>query len=144
MKQLAAIVGYYMFGYLIFWTFLHETNLFPKIWVEQNFNIAIYIWIFFFIIPLMLIALGTEYIKNRISDFKSLNSSIKWPLYILLFGVWDLMFGFAFLLFSYFEVTHVTMIIANSLFITGTYLTFLSFSIAKRLQSSRSGSNYGK
>ena len=128
-----------MFGYLIFWTFLHETNLFPKIWVEQNFNIAIYIWIFFFIIPLMLIALGTEYIKNRISDFKSLNSSIKWPLYILLFGVWDLMFGFAFLLFSYFEVTHVTMIIANSLFITGTYLTFLSFSIAKRLQTSRRG-----
>ena len=139
MKQLAAIVGYYMFGYLIFWTFLHETNLFPKIWVEQNFNIAIYIWIFFFIIPLMLIALGTEYIKNRISDFKSLNSSIKWPLYILLFGVWDLMFGFAFLLFSYFEVTHVTMIIANSLFITGTYLTFLSFSIAKKLQTSRRG-----
>tara|TARA_B100000427_G_scaffold192560_1_gene160105 strand:+ start:861 stop:1280 length:420 start_codon:yes stop_codon:yes gene_type:complete len=139
MKQLAAIVGYYMFGYLIFWTFLHETNLFPKIWVEQNFNIAIYIWIFFFIIPLMLIALGTEYIKNRISDFKSLNSSVKWPLYILLFGVWDLMFGFAFLLFSYFEVTHVTMIIANSLFITGTYLTFLSFSIAKRLQTSRRG-----
>ena len=139
MKQLAAIVGYYMFGYLIFWTFLHETNLFPKIWVEQNFNIAIYIWIFFFIIPLMLIALGTEYIKNRISDFKSLNSSIKLPLYILLFGVWDLMFGFAFLLFSYFEVTHVTMIIANSLFITGTYLTFLSFSIAKRLQTSRRG-----
>ena len=139
MKQLAAIVGYYMFGYLIFWTFLHETDLFPKIWVEQNFNIAIYIWIFFFIIPLMLIALGTEYIKNRISDFKSLNSSIKWPLYILLFGVWDLMFGFAFLLFSYFEVTHVTMIIANSLFITGTYLTFLSFSIAKRLQTSRRG-----
>ena len=139
MKQLAAIVGYYMFGYLIFWTFLHETNLFPKIWVEQNFNIAIYIWIFFFIIPLMLIALGTEYIKNRISDFKSLNSSIKWPLYILLFGVWDLMFGFAFLLFSYFEVTHVTMIIANSLFITGTYLTFLSFSIAKKLQTSKRG-----
>tara|TARA_B100000700_G_scaffold177037_1_gene195701 strand:- start:625 stop:1044 length:420 start_codon:yes stop_codon:yes gene_type:complete len=139
MKQLAAIVGYYMFGYLIFWTFLHETDLFPKIWVEQNFNIAIYIWIFFFIIPLMLIALGTEYIKNRISDFKSLNSSVKWPLYILLFGVWDLMFGFAFLLFSYFEVTHVTMIIANSLFITGTYLTFLSFSIAKRLQTSRRG-----
>tara|TARA_Y100000816_G_C25869819_1_gene454019 strand:+ start:265 stop:684 length:420 start_codon:yes stop_codon:yes gene_type:complete len=137
MKQLAAIVGYYMFGYLIFWTFLHETNLFPKIWVEQNFSIAIYIWIFFFIIPLMLIALGTEYIKNRISDFKSLNSGVKWPLYILLFGVWDLMFGFAFLLFSYFEVTHVTMIIANSLFITGTYLTFLSFSIAKRLQTSR-------
>ena len=118
---------------------IYETNLFPKIWVEQNFNIAIYIWIFFFIIPLMLIALGTEYIKNRISDFKSLNSSIKWPLYILLFGVWDLMFGFAFLLFSYFEVTHVTMIIANSLFITGTYLTFLSFSIAKRLQTSGRG-----
>ena len=87
----------------------------------------------------MLIALVTEYIKNRISDFKSLNNSIKWPLYILLFGVWDLMFGFAFLLFSYFEVTHVTMIIANSLFITGTYLTFLSFSIAKRLQTSRRG-----
>ena len=139
MKQLAAIVGYYMFGYRIFWTFLHETNLFPKNWVEQNFNIAIYIWIFFFIIPLMLIALGTEYIKNRISDFKSLNSSVKWPLYILLFGVWDLMFGFAFLLFSYFEVTHVTMIITNSLFITGTYLTFLSFSIAKKLQTSRRG-----
>ena len=30
MKQLFAIVTYYLFGYLIFWTFLHETNLFPK------------------------------------------------------------------------------------------------------------------
>ena len=137
MKQLFAIVAYYMFGYLIFWTFLHETNLFPKVWVQDNFNIAIYIWIFFFIIPLMLIALGSEYIKNRISDFKTLNGEVKWPLYILLFGVWDLMFGFAYLLFLYFEISHVTMIIANSLFITGTYLTFLSFSIAKKLQLSK-------
>ena len=137
MKQLIAIIAYYMFGYLIFWTFLHETNFFPKIWVEQNFSIAIYIWIFFFIIPLMLIALGSEYIKNRISDFKTLNGEVKWPLYILLFGVWDLMFGFAYLLFSYFEISHVTMIIANALFIAGTYLTFLSFSIAKKLQLSK-------
>ena len=137
MKQLVAIVAYYMFGYLIFWTLLHETNLFPKIWVEENFNIAIYIWIFFFIIPLMLIALGNDYIKNRISDFKSLNQSTRWPLYLLLFGVWDLMIGFAYLLFSYFEITQVTMIIANALFITGTYLTFLSFSVAKKLQLSR-------
>tara|TARA_B100001029_G_C14896389_1_gene358374 strand:+ start:49 stop:468 length:420 start_codon:yes stop_codon:yes gene_type:complete len=137
MKQLIAIIAYYMFGYLIFWTFLHETNFFPKIWVEQNFSIAIYIWIFFFIIPLMLIALGSEYIKNRISDFKTLNGEVKWPLYILLFGVWDLMFGFAYLLFLYFEISHVTMIIANALFITGTYLTFLSFSIAKKLQLSK-------
>ena len=126
-----------MFGYLIFWTLLHETSVFPKIWVEENFSIAIYVWIFFFIIPLMLIALGNDYIKNRISDFKSLNQSTRWPLYLLLFGVWDLMIGFAFLLFSYFEITQVTMIIANALFITGTYLTFLSFSVAKKLQLSR-------
>ena len=126
-----------MFGYVIFWTLLHETNMFPKIWVEENFGIAIYIWIFFFIIPLMLIALGNDYIKNRISDFKSLNQSTKWPLYLLLFGVWDLMIGFAYLLFSYFEITHVTMIVANGLFITGTYLTFLSFAIAKKLELSK-------
>lgn len=137
MKQLVAIVAYYMFGYLLFWTFLHETNLFPKIWVEENFSIAIYIWIFFFIIPLMLIALGSEYIKSRISDFKSLKENTRWPLYILLFGVWDLMIGFAYLLFSYFEISQLTMIIANALFITGTYLTFLSFSIAKKLEQSR-------
>tara|TARA_B100000945_G_C20158805_1_gene492134 strand:- start:238 stop:657 length:420 start_codon:yes stop_codon:yes gene_type:complete len=137
MKQLVAIVAYYMFGYLLFWTFLHETNLFPKIWVQENFSIAIYIWIFFFIIPLMLIALGTEYIKSRISDFKSLKENTRWPLYILLFGVWDLMIGFAYLLFSYFEISQLTMIIANALFITGTYLTFLSFSIAKKLEQSR-------
>ena len=137
MKQLVAIVAYYIFGYLIFWTLLHETNVFPKIWVEENFNIAIYVWIFFFIIPLMLIALGNDYIKNRISDFKSLNPSTRWPLYLLLFGVWDLMIGFAYLLFSYFEISQVTMIIANALFITGAYLTFLSFSIAKKLQLSK-------
>tara|TARA_B100000674_G_scaffold385061_1_gene328372 strand:+ start:55 stop:474 length:420 start_codon:yes stop_codon:yes gene_type:complete len=137
MKQLVAIVGYYMFGYLIFWTLLHETTLFPKIWVEENFGIAIYIWIFFFIIPLMLIALGNDYIKDRISDFKSLNQSTRWPLYLLLFGVWDLMIGFAYLLFSYFEISQSTMIIANALFITGTYLTFLSFSVAKKLQISK-------
>ena len=137
MKQLFAIVSYYMFGYLIFWTFLHETDLFPKIWLEKNFSIAIYLWLFFFIFPLMLIALGTDYMKRRISDFKSLNQNTRWPLYILLFGVWDLMLGFAYLLFSYFEISHVTMIIANALFITGTYLTFLSFSIAKKLQLSR-------
>ena len=137
MKQLVAIVAYYMFGYLIFWTLLHETNVFPKIWVEENFGIAIYVWIFFFIIPLMLIALGNDYIKNRISDFKSLSQSTRWPLYLLLFGVWDLMIGFAYLLFSYFEISQVTMIVANALFITGTYLTFLSFSIAKKLQLSK-------
>ena len=137
MKQLVAIVAYYMFGYLIFWTLLHETSVFPKIWVEENFSIAIYVWIFFFIIPLMLIALGNDYIKNRISDFKSLNQSTRWPLYLLLFGVWDLMIGFAYLLFSYFEITQATMIVANALFITGTYLTFLSFSVAKKLQLSR-------
>ena len=137
MKQLIAIVSYYMFGYLIFWTLLHETTVFPKIWVEENFGIAIYIWIFFFIIPLMLIALGNDYIKNRISDFKSLNQSTRGPLYLLLFGVWDLMIGFAYLLFSYFEITQATMIVANALFITGTYLTFLSFSVAKKLQLSK-------
>ena len=137
MKQLVAIVAYYMFGYLIFWTLLHETSVFPKTWVEENFNIAIYVWIFFFIIPLMLIALGNDYIKNRISDFKSLSQSTRWPLYLLLFGVWDLMIGFAYLLFSYFEISQVTMIVANALFITGTYLTFLSFSVAKKLQLSK-------
>ena len=137
MKQLFAIVSYYLFGYLIFWTFLHETNLFPKVWVEQNFTIAIYLWVFFFIIPLFLIAISTDYIKRRIMDFKSLNPNTRWPLYILLFGVWDLMIAFAYLLFSYFEINHVTMILANGLFITGTYLTFLSFSIARKLQVSR-------
>jgi len=137
MKQLVAIVAYYMFGYLIFWTFLHETNLFPKVWVEKNFSIAIYLWIFFFIVPLFLIAIGTDFIKRRISDFKSLNQSTRWPLYILLFGVWDLMIGFSYLLFSYYEITHITMIIANALFITGTYLTFLSFAVAKKLEISR-------
>ena len=137
MKQLVAIVAYYMFGYLIFWTLLHETSVFPKVWVEENFGIAIYVWIFFFIIPLMLIALGNDYIKNRIKDFKSLNQSTRWPLYLLLFGVWDLMVGFAYLLFSYFEISQVTMIIANALFITGTYLTFFSFSVAKKLQVSK-------
>ena len=137
MKQLFAIVTYYLFGYLIFRTFLHETNLFPKIWVEQNFTIAIYLWVFFFVVPLFLIAISTDYIKSRIKDFKSLNQNTRWPLYILLFGVWDLMIGFAYLLFSYFEISHVTMILANGLFITGTYLTFLSFSIARRLQISR-------
>ena len=126
-----------MFGYLIFWTLLHETRVFPKIWVQENFSIAIYVWIFFFIIPLMLIALGNDYIKNRISDFKSLSQSNRWPLYLLLFGVWDLMIGFAYLLFSYFEISQVTMIVANALFITGTYLTFLSFSVAKKLQLSK-------
>ena len=137
MKQLIAIISYYMFGYLIFWTLLHETNIFPKIWVEENFSIAIYIWIFFFIIPLMLIVLSNEYIKNRISDFKSLKQNTRWSLYLLLFGVWDLMIGFAYLMFSYFEISQVTMIIANALFITGAYLTFLSFSIAKKLQLSK-------
>ena len=137
MKQLFAIVSYYLFGYLIFWTFLHETNLFPKVWVEQNFTIAIYLWVFFFIIPLFLIAISTDYIKSRIMDFKSLNQNTRWPLYILLFGVWDLMIAFAYLLFSYFEINHITMILANGLFITGTYLTFLSFSIARKLQLSR-------
>ena len=137
MKQLFAIVAYYLFGYLIFWTFLHETNLFPKICVEQNFTIAIYLWVFFFIIPLFLIAISTDYIKRRIMDFKSLNQNTRWPLYILLFGVWDLMIAFAYLLFSYFEISHVTMILANGLFKTGTYLTFLSFSIARKLEISR-------
>ena len=137
MKQLVAIIVYYMFGYLIFWTLLHETTLFPKVWVEENFSIAIYVWIFFFIIPLMLIALGNDYIKSRIADFKSLNQSTRWSLYLLLFGIWDLMIGFAYLLFSYLEISQVTMIIANALFITGTYLTFVSFSIAKKLQLSK-------
>ena len=137
MKQLVAIIAYYMFGYLIFWTLLHETDFFPKIWVRENFSIAIYIWVFFFIIPLILIALGNDYIKDRISDFKSLKQSTRWPLYLLLFGVWDLMIGFAYLLFSYFEISQTTMIIANALFITGTILTFISFSIAKKLELSK-------
>ena len=137
MKQLVAIISYYMFGYLIFWTLLHETNIFPKIWVEENFSIAIYVWIFFFIIPLMLIVLSNDYIKSRISDFKSLNQNTRWSLYLLLFGVWDLMIGFAYLMFSYFEISQVTMIIANALFITGAYLTFLRFSIAKKIQLSK-------
>ena len=137
MKQLIAIVAYYMFGYLIFWTLLHETDFFPKIWVRENFSIAIYIWVFFFIIPLILIELGNDYLKDRISDFKSLKQSTRWPLYLLLFGVWDLMIGFAYLLFSYFEISQTTMIIANALFISGTILTFISFSVAKKLELSK-------
>ena len=137
MRQFVGIILYYMIGYLIFWTLLHESNLFPKVWVEENFNFAIYLWIFFFIIPLILITLGTEYIKKCIADFKSLSRPSRWPLYILLFGLWDLMIGFMYLLFSYFEVSFATMIIANGLFITGAYLTFLSFSIAKKLQTSK-------
>ena len=137
MRQLVGIVVYYMAGYLIFWILLHETNLFPKVWIEENFNFAIYLWIFFFIIPLILITLGTEYIKKCISDFKSLRREARWPLYILLFGLWDLMIGFMYLLFSYFEVSFGTMIIANGLFITGAYLTFLSFAVAKKLQTSK-------
>ena len=137
MRQLIGIVVYYLLGYLIFWTFLHETNLFPKVWVEKNFSFAIYLWIFFFIVPLMLITLGTEYIKKCISDFKSLNRDSRWPLYILLFGLWDLMIGFMYLLFSYFKISFSTMIIANGLLITGTYLTFLSFTVAKKLQTSK-------
>ena len=113
MKQLFAIVSYYLFGYLIFWTFLHETNLFPKVWVEQNFTIAIYLWVFFFIIPLFLIAISTDYIKRRIMDFKSLNPNTRWPLYILLFGVWDLMIGFAYLLFSYLALNMFLPILPN-------------------------------
>ena len=54
------------------------------------------------------------------------------------------MIGFAYLLFSYFEISHVTMILANGLFITGTYLTFLSFSVARRLQISRKKLIYDK
>ena len=81
--------------------------------------------------------MGKDYIKNPSSDVKSLSQSTRWPLYLLLFGVWDLMIGFAYLLFSYFEISQVTMIVANALFITGTYLTFLSFSVAKKLQLSK-------
>ncbi len=137
MRQLVGIVVYYMTAYLIFWTLLHETNVFPKVWIEENFNFAIYLWIFFFIIPLILVTLGAEYIKKSVSDFKSLKRDARWPLYILLFGLWDLMIGFMYLLFSYFEVSFATMIIANGLFITGAYLTFLSFAIAKKLQTSK-------
>ena len=126
-----------MTAYLIFWTLLHETNVFPKVWIEENFNFAIYLWIFFFIIPLILVTLGAEYIKKSVSDFKSLKRDARWPLYILLFGLWDLMIGFMYLLFSYFEISFATMIIANGLVITGAYLSFLSFSIAKRLQTSK-------
>ena len=86
---------------------------------------------------LILIALGNDYIKDRISDFKSLKQSTRWPLYLLLFGVWDLMIGFAYLLFSYFEISQTTMIIANALFISGTILTFISFSVAKKLELSK-------
>ena len=137
MRQLIGIVVYYMTAYLIFWTLLHETNVFPKVWIEENFNFAIYLWIFFFIIPLILVTLGAEYIKKSVADFKSLKRDARWPLYILLFGLWDLMIGFMYLLFSYFEVSFATMIIANGLFITGVYFTFFSFSIAKKLQTSK-------
>ena len=69
--------------------------------------------------------------KNQIEQLKNdWNQNTRWSLYLLLFGVWDLMIGFAYLMFSYFEISQVTMIIANALFITGAYLTFLSFSIA--------------
>ena len=46
-------------------------------------------------------------------------------------------------LFSYFEISHVTMILANGLFITGTYLTFLA-SLLREDCKSLEKVNYGK
>ena len=133
MKILLKILSTYFIAYLIFWTLLHEYGAFPTDWIEGNFNQAIYIWIFFFIIPLALIVLAMDFFKNSIINFKSLDSNSKNSLYLLLFGLWDLIIGLFFIAFKYIGINFYTMVAANGIGITGVYLTFLSFNIAKKL-----------
>ena len=91
MKQLVAIVAYYMFGYLIFGHCSMKQMYFQKFGLKKILASQYTCGFSFFIIPLMLIALGNDYIKNRISDFKSLKQRTKMaPLPI---AIWSLGFN---------------------------------------------------
>ena len=127
MKILLKILSTYFIAYLIFWTLLHEFGAFPTDWIEGNFNQAILIWVFFFIIPLGLIVFGMDFFKNAINNFKTLDRSARAPLYLLLFGLWDLVLGLFYLSFKYYGINFYIMSIANAVFLTSVYLTFKSF-----------------
>ena len=133
MKILIRILSTYFIAYLIFWTLLHEYGAFPTDWIEGNFNQAILIWIFFFIIPLGLIVLGMDFFKNAINNFKTLESESRPPLYLLLFGLWDLVIGLFYLAFKYYGINIYIMFLANGIVLTAVYLTFKSFNVTKRL-----------
>jgi len=79
---LLKILSTYFIAYLIFWTLLHEYGVFPTDCIEGNFNQAILIWVFFFIIPLGLIVLGIDFFKNAINNFKTLNNNSRAPFYL--------------------------------------------------------------
>ena len=133
MKILLKILSTYFIAYLIFWTLLHEYGAFPTDWIEGNFNQAILIWVFFFIIPLGLIVLGMDFFKNAINNFKTLESESRPPLYLLLFGLWDLVIGLFYLAFKYYGINIYIMFLANGIVLTAVYLTFKSFNVTKRL-----------
>ena len=133
MKILLKILSTYFIAYLIFWTLLHEYGALPTDWIEGNFNQAILIWIFFFIIPLGLIVLGMDFFKNAINNFKTLESESRPPLYLLLFGLWDLVIGLFYLAFKYYGINIYIMFLANGIVLTAVYLTFKSFNVTKRL-----------
>ena len=133
MKILIRILSTYFIAYLIFWTLLYEYGAFPTDWIEGNFNQAILIWVFFFIIPLGLIVLGMDFFKNAINNFKTLESESRPPLYLLLFGLWDLVIGLFYLAFKYYGINIYIMFLANGIVLTAVYLTFKSFNVTKRL-----------
>jgi len=133
MKILLKILSTYFIAYLIFWTLIHEYGAFPTDWIEGNFNQAILIWVFFFIIPLGLVVLGMDFFKNAINNFKTLDSSSRAPLYLLLFGLWDLVIGLIYLSFKYYGINIYIMFAANAVILTSVYLTFKSFNITKKL-----------
>jgi hypothetical protein len=138
MKLLYKILSTYFIAYLIFWTLLHEYGAFPMDWVEANFNQAILIWVFFFIIPLGLVVLGMDFFKNAIKDLKTLESNSRAPLYLLLFGLWDLVLGLFYLCFKYYGINIYIMFLANGVILTSVYLTFKSFNITKKLSLKKS------
>ena len=74
-----------------------------------------------------------DFFKNAIKNFKSLDSNSKSSLYLLLFGLWDLIIGLFFVAFKYIGINFYIMVSANAILITGVYLTFLSFNITKKL-----------
>ena len=141
MKILLKILTTYFIAYLIFWTLLHEYGALPTDWIEGNFNQAILIWVFFFIIPLGLIVLGMDFFKNAINNFKTLDKGSRAPLYLLLFGLWDLVIGLFYLAFIYYGINFYIMSIANAVFLTSVYLTFKSFNITKKLSLLKNKNN---
>ena len=141
MKILTKILTTYFIAYLIFWTLLHEYGALPTDWIEGNFNQAILIWVFFFIIPLGLIVLGMDFFKNAINNFKTLANGSRAPLYLLLFGLWDLVIGLFYLAFKYYGINFYIMSIANAVFLTSVYLTFKSFNITKKLSLLKNKNN---